>query len=88
VSAPATGWPAGSSADARQTRAALLRAALAGLREHGLRVAVITVDAGDEDLARSCRLLGFMHDQTDTEYTLSAPDGVLAGNGTPGKEHR
>jgi mycothiol synthase len=74
--------------DASETQAALRSAARAGLRQHGLRVAVITVDAGDEDLARSCRLLGFMHDQTDTEYTLSAPDGVLAGNGTPGKEHR
>lgn len=50
---------------------ALLTAALSGLRDHGLRVAAITVDAEDHALARSCRLAGFMHDRTDTEYTLS-----------------
>jgi mycothiol synthase len=77
-----------------QIRTALLTAAMAGLRRHGLRVALISVDAGDQELARACRLLGFRHDQTDTEYTLSpldavpAPDGVRAGSGSPGKESR
>ena len=75
-------------AGAGENRAALLSVALAGLRQHGLRVAVITVDAGDEELARASRLLGFMHDQTDTEYTLSALDRVPAGSGTPEKQGR
>ncbi len=69
--------------DAEQIRAALLTAAMVGLRQRGLRVAVITVDAGDQDLARACRLAGFMHDQTDTEYTLSALDAVPAGMAEP-----
>jgi mycothiol synthase len=74
--------------DADQIRAALLAAAMGGLRRHGLRVAVITVDAGDQKLARVCRLLGFMHDQTDTEYTLSVPGTVAARRRTPGEERR
>jgi mycothiol synthase len=55
-----------------EIRRALLTAAMDCLRDHGLRVAAITVDAQDHGLARSCRLLGFMHDRTDTEYAVSA----------------
>jgi mycothiol synthase len=69
--------------DAEQVRAALLTAAMASLRRRGLRVVVITVDAGDQDLARACRLARFMHDQTDTEYTLSALDAVPSGTSEP-----
>ena len=58
--------------DATAIRAALLAAAMASLRDRGLRVAAIAVDTQDYALARSCRLLGFRHDRTDTEYILSA----------------
>jgi mycothiol synthase len=51
-------------------RAGLVAAAMAALRECGLRVAAIAVDAEDHALARSCRLLGFRHDRTDIEYTV------------------
>lgn len=73
-------WVRPAAPDAAGVRAALLSAALAGLRGHRLRVAVITVEAGDQELARACRLVGFIHDQTDTEYTLSAMDTVPSGN--------
>ena len=59
----------------QEIRADLVAAALAGLRERGLRVAAIAVDTQDHALARSCRLLGFRHDRTDIEYTV----GDLAG---------
>jgi len=63
---------AGPGGDAAAIRAELLAAAMSGLRDRGLRVAAIAVDAQDHALARSCRLLGFRHDRTDTEYILSA----------------
>jgi mycothiol synthase len=53
-----------------EVRAGLVAAAMAALRERGLRVAAIAVDAEDRALARSCRLLGFRHDRTDIEYTV------------------
>jgi mycothiol synthase len=53
-----------------ELRAALVAAAMAALREHGLRVAAIAIDAEDRALARTCRLLGFRHDRTDIEYTV------------------
>jgi mycothiol synthase len=53
-----------------ELRAALVAGAMAALRERGLRVAAIAVDAEDRALARSCRLLGFRHDRTDIEYTV------------------
>jgi mycothiol synthase len=60
-------------------RASLVAAAMAALRERGLRVAAIAVDAEDRALARSCRLLGFRHDRTDIEYTVGlAPAEVPA----------
>jgi mycothiol synthase len=60
-------------------RADLVAAALAALRERGLRVAAIAVDAEDRALARDCRLLGFRHDRTDIEYTVGpAPAEVTA----------
>ena len=54
-------------------RAELVAAAMAGLREHGLRIAAIAVETDDHALARSCRLLGFRHDRTDIEYTVGVP---------------
>jgi mycothiol synthase len=60
-------------------RAGLVAGAMAALRECGLRVAAIAVDAEDRALARSCRLLGFRHDRTDIEYTVGpAPAEVTA----------
>jgi mycothiol synthase len=56
--------------DRDKLRAGLVAAAMAALRERGLRVAAIAVDAEDRALARSCRLLGFRHDRTDIEYTV------------------
>jgi len=53
-----------------ELRAGLVAAAMAALRERGLRVAAIAVDAEDRALARTCRLLGFRHDRTDIEYTV------------------
>ena len=53
-----------------ELRAGLVAAAMAALREGGLRVAAIAVDAEDRALARTCRLLGFRHDRTDIEYTV------------------
>jgi mycothiol synthase len=62
-------------------RADLVAAAMTGLRDRGLRVAAIAVDADDQALTRDCRLLGFRHDRTDVEYTVgdvaaSAPAGA------------
>jgi mycothiol synthase len=63
--------------DRDEVRAALVAAAMTALREHGLRVAAIAVDAEDRALARDCRLLGFRHDRTDIEYAVgSAPAEV------------
>ena len=59
----------------QEIRADLVAAAMARLRERGLRVAAIAVDAQDHPLARSCRLLGFRHDRTDIEYTVGDPTG-------------
>jgi mycothiol synthase len=60
-------------------RASLVAAAMAALRERGVRVAAIAVDAEDRALARHCRLLGFRHDRTDIEYTVGpAPAEVTA----------
>jgi mycothiol synthase len=56
--------------DREELRAALMAAAMTGLRDRGLRVAAITVDAEDQALTRDCRLLGFRHDQTDVEYLV------------------
>lgn len=54
----------------QEIRADLVTAAMTGLRDRGLRVAAITVDADDHALTRSCRLLGFRHDRTDVEYIV------------------
>jgi mycothiol synthase len=51
-------------------RADLVAAAMADLRDRGLRVAAIAVDADDQALTRDCRLLGFRHDRTDVEYIV------------------
>jgi mycothiol synthase len=65
--------------DRDDLRAGLVAAAMTALRERGLRVAAIAVDAQDRALARSCRLLGFRHDRTDIEYTVGpAPVEVTA----------
>jgi mycothiol synthase len=56
--------------DRDDLRAGLVAAAMTALREGGLRVAAIAVDAEDRALARSCRLLRFRHDRTDIEYTV------------------
>ena len=56
-----------------KVRAELVAAAMAGLRDRGLRVAAIAVDADDQALTRDCRLLGFRHDRTDIEYTVGTP---------------
>ena len=57
-------------------RADLVAAAMTGLRDRGLRVAAITVDADDHALTRTCRLMGFRHDRTDVEYVVG--DGAAA----------
>ena len=62
-----------------EVRAGLVAAAMAALRERGLRVAAIAVDAEDRALARTCRLLGFRHDRTDIEYIVGP---VHAGPGS------
>jgi len=54
----------------------LLGAAMDRLRDGGLRVAAITIDADDPVLARYCRLLGFQHDRTDIEYTVTGQAGA------------
>lgn len=50
----------------------LLVAALERLRDEGLRVASIVVDSEDWTLVHEARLLGFMHDRTDVQYTVGA----------------
>ena len=71
-----------------EVRAGLVAAAMAGLRDRGLRVAAITVDADDQALTRDCRLLGFRHDRTDVEYLVGdAPAAARpAGAGLAGAE--
>jgi len=63
-----------SSGPAIQDR--LLAAAMAGLRDRGLRVAAIIVGADDAVLARACRLRGFRHDRTDIEYIVTGHAGA------------
>jgi mycothiol synthase len=55
-----------------ETRRALLAAGMDRLRDHGYQAAAITIDARDGGMARSCRLMGFTHDRSDTEYYVSA----------------
>jgi mycothiol synthase len=64
----------GVEAAAHDTLTSLLAAALARIREAGPRTAVIAIDAADEVRGRACRQLGFMHDRTDTQYTLSGQE--------------
>lgn len=52
------------------TRAGLLDAAMAAIREDGARVAAITVDERDRGLVTDCRLAGFQHERTDIRYHL------------------
>ena len=59
-----------------EVRADLVAAAMTGLRDRGLRVAAITVDAEDQALTRDCRLLGFRHDRTDVEYLVGDVSGA------------
>jgi mycothiol synthase len=61
-------------------RADLVAAAMAGLRDRGLRVAAIAVDAGDRALTRDCRLQGFRHDRTDVEYVIGDVAAAEAGH--------
>jgi mycothiol synthase len=65
-----------------EVRASLVAAAMTALREGGLRVAAIAVDAEDRALARSCRLLGFRHDRTDIEYTVGPAAGLASAEVT------
>ena len=60
-----------------EVRAGLVAAAMTGLRDRGLRVAAITVDADDQALTRDCRLLGFRHDRTDVEYLVGDAPGAV-----------
>lgn len=50
---------------------ALLVAGLERLRDTGVRVGLITVDAQDRPLVHEARSLGLMHDQTDVQYVVS-----------------
>jgi len=63
-------------------RADLVAAAMTGLRDRGLRVAAITVDAEDHALTRTCRLLGFRHDRTDIEYLVGDAPAAARPAGT------
>ena len=65
-----------------ELRAGLIAAAMAALRERGLLVAAIAVDAEDRALARTCRLLGFRHDRTDIEYTVGPVNGSASAEVT------
>jgi hypothetical protein len=49
---------------------------MTGLRDRGLRVAAVTVDADDHALTRTCRLMGFRHDRTDIEYLVGDVSGA------------
>ncbi len=51
---------------------ALLIAGAEHLRDEGLRVASIVVEAADSPPVHEARLLGFMHDRTDVQYTVGA----------------
>ena len=59
-----------------EIRADLVTAAMTALRDRGLRVAAIPVDADDHALTRNCRLLGFRHDRTDIEYVVGDVSGA------------
>ena len=67
-----------------EIRADLVAAAMTGLRDRGLRVAAITVDADDHALTRTCRLMGFRHDRTDIEYLVGDVSGAAGPAGRPG----
>ena len=71
-----------------EIRADLVAAAMTGLRDRGLRVAAVTVDADDHALTRSCRLMGFRHDRTDVEYLVGDASGAArpAGAGLAAAE--
>ena len=49
---------------------ALLVAGLEHLRDEGLRVGATTIDSEDRPLVHEARTLGFVHDQTDVQYTV------------------
>ncbi|MDN5913759.1 MAG: hypothetical protein L0I76_01345 [Pseudonocardia sp.] len=49
---------------------ALLAAGLEQLRDAGLRVGAITIDSERRSLVHEARTLGFIHDQTDVQYTV------------------
>jgi mycothiol synthase len=59
-----------------EIQARLVAAAMASLRDRGLRVAAIIVGADDAVLARVCRLRGFRHDRTDIEYIVTGDAGA------------
>ncbi len=61
--------PGGPGA-AGAVRSSLLTGGMKILRDCGLAAAAIVVDAGDEGLLTACRLLRFLHDRSDTEYTI------------------
>lgn len=48
----------------------LLVAGLEYLRDAGLRVGATTIDSEDRPLVHEARTLGFVHDQTDVQYTV------------------
>ena len=64
-----------------EIRADLVAAAMTGLRDRGLRVAAVTVDADDHALTRTCRLMGFRHDRTDIEYLVGDVSGAAGPAG-------
>jgi mycothiol synthase len=47
---------------------------LGRLRDAGIRVGAITVDSRDRALVHETRSLGFIHDRTDIQYTVSGTD--------------
>jgi mycothiol synthase len=53
------------SCDIRPT---LLASCMRQLRDAGHGAALVSVNASDASMVRVCRLLGFLHDRTDTEY--------------------
>jgi mycothiol synthase len=52
---------------------ALLVAGLERLRDGGVRVGAITVDARDRPLVHDARSLDLVHDQTDVQYVVARP---------------
>jgi mycothiol synthase len=64
-----------------EIRADLVAAAMTRLRDRGLRVAAVTVDADDQALTRTCRLMGFRHDRTDIEYLVGDVSGAAGPAG-------